>query len=60
MGSHSLLQGIFPTQEWNQGLLYCRQILYRLSHQGSPTFHQFHNDFTSGLKEAPNAGARLP
>ena len=33
---HALLQGIFPTQESNQGLLYCRQILYHLSHQGSP------------------------
>ena len=28
------LQGIFPTQELNTGLLYCRQILYCLSHQG--------------------------
>ena len=26
----------FPTQGWNQGLLHCRQILYHLSHQGSP------------------------
>ena len=30
-----LLQGIFPTQEWNWGLLHCRQILYQLSYQGS-------------------------
>ena len=30
------LQGIFPTQEWNWGLLHCRRILYQLSHQGSP------------------------
>ena len=29
--------GIFPTQESNPGLLYCRQILYHLSHQGSPS-----------------------
>ena len=36
VGSHSLLQGIFPTQGWNPGLLHCRQILYCLSHQGSP------------------------
>ena len=34
--SLSLPQGIFPTQESNQGLLHCRQILYQLSHQGSP------------------------
>ena len=36
MGSLSLLQGIFPTQGSNPGLPYCRQILYQLSHQGSP------------------------
>ena len=36
MGCHDLLQGILPTQESNLGLLYCRQILYRLSHEGSP------------------------
>ena len=36
VGSHSLLQGIFPTQGSNLGLLHCRQILYHLSHQGSP------------------------
>ena len=35
-GSLSLLQGIFPTQELNPGLLHCRQILYQLSYQGSP------------------------
>ena len=32
---HSLLHGIFPTQDLNPGLLYHRQILYCLSHQGS-------------------------
>ena len=32
----SLLQGIFPTQGSNPGLLHCRQILYGLSHQGNP------------------------
>ena len=36
VGSYSLLQEIFPTQELNLGLLYLRQILYHLSHQGSP------------------------
>ena len=36
MRSHSLLQGIFPMQWSNPGLLHCRQILYCLSHQGSP------------------------
>ena len=35
VGIRSLLQRIFPTQGSNPGLLYCRQILYHLSHQGS-------------------------
>ena len=35
-GSLSLLQGIFPTQGLNPGLLHCRWILYQLSHKGSP------------------------
>ena len=33
--SHSLLQGIFPTQGLNLTLPCCRQILYHLIHQGS-------------------------
>ena len=36
MGCHALLQGIFPTQGLNPGLLHCRWILYYLSHQESP------------------------
>ena len=36
MGSNSLLQGIFPTQGSNLGLLHCRWILYYLTYQGSP------------------------
>ena len=36
VGSLSLLQGIFPTQESNRGLLHCRQILYQLSYHRSP------------------------
>ena len=35
VGCHALLQGIFPTQESNAGLLRCRQIIYCLSHQGN-------------------------
>ena len=36
VGSLFLLQSIFPTQESNPGLPYCRWILYQLSHKGSP------------------------
>ena len=42
LGCCSLLQGIFPTQGSNPGLPHCRQILYQLSHKGSP-FTCYHN-----------------
>ena len=41
VGSCSLLQGIFPTWGSNPGLPHCVQILYRLSHQGSPYLWKF-------------------
>jgi len=47
MGSHSLLQRIFPTQGSNLGLLYCRQTLYQLSHQGIP--HQSVSQFSRSV-----------
>ena len=36
VGSLCLLQGIFPTQGSNPGLLHCRWIFYQLSPKGSP------------------------
>ena len=33
VGSLSLLQQIFPTQESNQDLLHCRQVCYQLSYE---------------------------
>ena len=35
VGILSLLQGIFPAQALNPGLLHCSRILYQLSHKGS-------------------------
>ena len=35
VGCHAFLDGIFPTEGLNPGLLHHRWILYRLSHQGS-------------------------
>ena len=49
VGSLSLLQGIFPTQIPNPGLLHCRWILYQLSHQGSPRI----------LEDLPDPGIKL-
>ena len=54
VGCHFLLQGIFPTQGSNPGLLHCRQILYHLSHQGSPNL-KIH----SAKKEKKNANYHL-
>ena len=33
VSSHSLLKGLFLTQESNPSLLHCKQILHDLSHQ---------------------------
>ena len=41
VGSLSLLQWIFPTQESNWGLLHCMQILNQLSYRGSQYESQF-------------------
>ena len=51
MGSHFLLQGIFLTQESNLSLLLGRQILYHLSHLGSPPLltKKYGNHRLSGL-----------
>ena len=48
MGILFLLQEIFPTQESNQGLLHCRQILYQLSYQGSPIFCELFSEDKEG------------
>ena len=44
VGSLSLLQGIFPSQQSNWGLLH-RRILYQLSYQGSLGFTQSFSTF---------------
>ena len=52
VGSHSLLQGIFPTQGSNPGLPHCRLILYQLSHKGSPrTLEWVAYPFSSGSSQ---------
>jgi len=41
--SHVLLQGIFPTQVSNPDFPHCKQILHRLSYQGSPLVKENNN-----------------
>ena len=48
VGCHFLLREIFPTQGLNPGLLYCRQTLYHLSHQGSLIFVLITHNYTLG------------
>ena len=43
VGSLSLLQGIFPTQESNWESNHCRLILYQLSYQGSSDSKAYFN-----------------
>ena len=61
VGSLSLLQGIFPTQGSNPGLLHCRQILlYQLSHKGSPESEEELKSLLMKVKgESENAGLKL-
>ena len=54
VGSLSLHQGIFPTQGLNPGLPLCGQILYQLSHKGSPEDVDT-GDWTQGLMHAKHA-----
>ena len=57
VGSLSLLQGIFPTQGSNPGLLNCRQILYQLSHNGNPRILEWVAfPFSSPGIDLPNPG----
>ena len=60
VGCHSLLQGIFPTQESNPGLLHCRQILYQLSHQGSQTQVSWSQSPSWPLSPLQNLISQLP
>jgi len=50
VGSLSFLQGVFPTQELNQGLLHCRCILYQLSYEGSSLWLAVMTNLDSVLK----------
>ena len=61
MGSLSLLQGIFPTQGLSPGLLHCRQILYQLSHKGSPRILEWvAYPLVSPAFNSSTTGIRLP
>ena len=53
VGSLSLLQWVFPTQESNRDLQHCRWILYQLRHQGSPVPRpQFPHLYNKSVQQA--------
>ena len=55
VGSCSLLRGIFPTQGSNPSFPHCRQILYQLSHQGSPRILEWvSSPFSRGSSQPRN------
>ena len=55
VGSLSLLQWIFLTQEQNRALLHCRQILYQLIRQGSSRVLEWvAYPFSSGFSQLRN------
>ena len=55
VGCHFLLQGIFPTQGSNLGLLDCRQFLHCLSHQ-KESFFSILREFGIQLSRSRNIG----
>ena len=61
VGSLSVLQGIFLTQELNRGLLHGRWILYQLNNEGSWKIYKLailedlQTSFPSSMKEARNS-----
>ena len=57
VGCHAFLQGIFPTQGSNPSLLHCKQILYHLSHEGSPRILEWVAYSSPG--DLPNPGIEL-
>ena len=60
VGSHSLLQGIFPTQGSNPDLPHCRQILYQLSHQERPRILEWVAYPFSSRSSRPRNQTRVP
>ena len=53
-------RGIFPTQGPNLGLLHCRQVLYRLNHQGQASVQFSCSVVSDPLRPHEPQHARLP
>ena len=57
---HALLQGIFPIQESNGGLLHCRRILCQLSYQPHTTPHPHPPPIHCSASHLPPLPSHLP
>ena len=60
VGCHFLIQEIFPTQGLNLVFLHCRQILYLLSHQGSPQNCVSHSVMSDSLRPHGTVAHQAP
>ena len=60
VGSLSLLQRIFPAQGLNPRLPHCKQILYQLSHSGSPSVQFSRSVMSDSLRPHESQHARPP
>ena len=60
LGCYFLLQGIFPTQGSNPGLLHCRQMLQPLSHRGIPTLQHICQQFGKSCAVYTRTSLTLP
>ena len=60
VGSHSLLQGIFPTQRSNPGLLHYRQILFQLATRKSQEYWSWQPIPSPGDLPNPTIEPRSP
>ena len=58
LGSRSLVQGIFPIQGSNQGLLHCKQVFCQLNYQGLITRYSLPNHWVLTRKMSLNLGKK--
>ena len=60
VGSLPFLQGFFPAQGSNPGLLHCRGILYQLSHKGNPLLFDLRPNYGGGKEDISELLQKVP
>ena len=59
VGGHFPVQGVFPTQKLNPGLLHCRQVLYKTELQEKPIYRVHHVKCRAGGRRVKKAGLKF-